>query len=278
MNCCGKNWLKKTGLLESKSKHRQAKSGRTPVCRFFFCHPFTASSHHACGTLTEPCENHPVLILLNKPYGILSQFTAEGRWRGLGDCIQLPKVRAAGRLDADSEGLLLLTDNGSLQARLAHPRHHTCKTYWAQVEGDISQEALAQLRRGIVLNDGPTRPATVRRIEPPADLWPRTPPIRIRRHIPTSWLELTISEGRNRQVRRMTAAVGFPTLRLIRYAVASWTLHGLAPAAWRAVPEAEIRQYLHLNAIHHETSDNNIGKPNPRANSPRQANRRHRQR
>lgn len=173
------------------------------------------------------------LIRFNKPYGVLSQFTPEGRWRGLKDFIDLPGVYVAGRLDADSEGLLLLTDDGKLQARIADPRFKLEKTYWVQVEGVPTDEALAALRNGVQLNDGPTRPARARRLDPPPDVWHREPPIRERKLIPTAWLELAISEGRNRQVRRMTAAVGLPTLRLIRAAIGPYTLDGLAPGTWR---------------------------------------------
>ena len=173
------------------------------------------------------------LICFNKPYGVLSQFTPEGRWRGLKDFIDLPGVYVASRLDADSEGLLLLTNDGQLQARISHPRHKMEKTYWVQVEGLPDEAALAKLRRGVLLNDGPTRPAAARAIAPPAALWERDPPVRYRQSIPTSWLELVITEGRNRQVRRMTAAVGFPTLRLIRASVGPYAIEGLMPGNWR---------------------------------------------
>jgi 23S rRNA pseudouridine2457 synthase len=176
------------------------------------------------------------LLRFNKPYGVLSQFTPEGRWRGLKDFIDLPGVYVAGRLDADSEGLLLLTDDGKLQARIADPRFKMEKTYWVQVEGVPSDEALAALRRGVQLNDGPTRPARARLLDPPPEVWNREPPIRERKRIPTAWLELAISEGRNRQVRRMTAAVGLPTLRLIRAAIGPYTLDGLAPGTWLEQP------------------------------------------
>ena len=187
----------------------------------------------------------PTLLLFNKPYGVISQFTdREASRTTLARYISHPGVRPAGRLDYDSEGLLLLTDAGSLQARIADPRHKMAKVYWAQVEGIPDKDALAQLREGVLLNDGLTRPAHARSMPPPAGLWPRDPPIRYRAAIPTSWLELTLWEGRNRQVRRMTAAVGHPTLRLIRYAVGPWTLDGLAPGESLrvAAPAALIRQ------------------------------------
>ncbi len=173
------------------------------------------------------------LILFNKPYGVLSQFTPEGRWQGLKNFIDIPNVYVAGRLDADSEGLLLLTNDGKLQARITDPRFKMEKTYWVQVEGVPTEEALDALRRGVQLNDGLTRPARARRMVPPSALWERVPPVRIRQAIPTSWIELAIREGRNRQVRRMTAAVGFPTLRLIRAAVGLHTLDGLTPGSFR---------------------------------------------
>ena len=175
-------------------------------------------------------------LLLNKPYGVLSQFTDGNGRATLADYVPVPGVYAAGRLDRDSEGLLVLTDDGALIARLAQPRHKMPKTYWVQVEGEIGNDALAALAAGVVLQDGPTLPAEARAMEAPAGLWPRDPPIRVRRAIPTSWLALTLTEGRNRQVRRMTAAVGLPTLRLIRWAVGPWTLDGLAPGAWRDAP------------------------------------------
>ena len=173
------------------------------------------------------------LILFNKPYGVLSQFTPEGRWQGLRDHLDLPGVYAAGRLDADSEGLLILTDDGALQSRIADPRHKLPKTYWAQVEGAPDEAALEPLRHGVDLGDFVTRPAQVRVIDEPADLWPRNPPIRERQSIPTHWIELVIKEGKNRQVRRMTAKIGFPTLRLIRAAVGEWTLGTLQPGEWK---------------------------------------------
>ena len=175
----------------------------------------------------------PRLIRFNKPYGVLSQFTAEGRWRGLQDFISLPDVYAAGRLDADSEGLLLLTSDGQLQARITDPRYKLEKTYWAQVEGTPGEEALSALRQGVQLKDGPTLPARARLLDPPPDIWERDPPIRVRKAIPTAWIELVIREGRNRQVRRMTAAVGLPTLRLIRVAIGPYTLDGLTVGEWQ---------------------------------------------
>ena len=178
------------------------------------------------------------IVLFNKPYGVLTQFTdAQGR-PTLADYIDLPGVYPAGRLDRDSEGLLVLTDDGRLQHRLTHPRHRLAKTYWVQVEGEPDADALRRLRQGVMLKDGRTRPARVARMEEPPGLWPRDPPIRYRRHIPVCWLALTLREGRNRQVRRMTAAVGHPTLRLIRYRIGDWTLDGLPPGRWRAVSSA----------------------------------------
>ncbi len=172
------------------------------------------------------------LIVFNKPFQVLSQFTTTDGKSTLADYITMPNIYAAGRLDYDSEGLLLLTDDGQVQHQLAHPRFKLEKTYWVQVEGDISDEALQSLCDGVTLNDGPTRPAKAKRLPEP-DVWPRVPPIRERKNQPTSWLELKITEGRNRQVRRMTAAVGFPTLRLIRYAIGNWTIAGLSPGTHR---------------------------------------------
>ncbi|WP_324754458.1 rRNA large subunit pseudouridine synthase E [Roseovarius sp. Pro17] len=173
------------------------------------------------------------LILFNKPHGVLSQFTDERSGRPtLADHIDLPGVYPAGRLDRDSEGLLLLTDDGQLQARIADPKFKKPKTYLVQIEGVPDEAALNTLAQGLTLKDGPTRPATVRRIDAP-DLWPRVPPVRYRKTVPDAWIELTITEGRNRQVRRMTAHVGHPTLRLVRWRIGDWSLDGIAPGKWR---------------------------------------------
>lgn len=175
------------------------------------------------------------LILFNKPFGVLCQFTGDGTRRTLADFIRVPDVYPAGRLDTDSEGLMLLTANGRIQARIADPRHKLPKVYWAQVEGEPRPDQLQQLERGVELTDGLTRPAQARLLPEPPAFPPRNPPIRHRLTVPTAWLELTLTEGRNRQVRRMTAAVGLPTLRLIRVAMGRFTLEGLAPGAWRAL-------------------------------------------
>jgi 23S rRNA pseudouridine2457 synthase len=175
------------------------------------------------------------VILLNKPYGMLCQFSGDGARPTLASILPIPDVYPAGRLDADSEGLVVLTADGVLQARIADPRHKLAKTYWVQVEGAPTPSQLTALRQGVKLPDGPTRPARARLLPEPANLWPRRPPIRSRKAIPTAWLELALREGRNRQVRRMTAAVGLPTLRLIRMAVGPWTLDDLPPGQWREV-------------------------------------------
>lgn len=178
------------------------------------------------------------LILFNKPYNVLSQFTdsaGDTARATLSEFIDVPAVYPAGRLDRDSEGLLLLTDDGRLQARISDPRFKLPKTYLVQVEGTPQEAALERLRRGVQLKDGITRPAEAEQIDPPA-LWPRDPPVRFRKSVPDHWLRLTIREGRNRQVRRMTAAVGLPTLRLVRWSIGDWTLEGVAPGEWRGVP------------------------------------------
>jgi len=180
------------------------------------------------------------LVLLNKPFQVLTRFSRADARRTLADCLDAPGLYPAGRLDYDSEGLLLLTDDGPLQARISDPRHALEKAYWVQVEGVPTDAALQQLRAGVLLPDGLTRPAGACRLEAPAQLWPRDPPIRHRAKIPTAWLELRIREGRNRQVRRMTAAVGLPTLRLIRAGIGPFTLAGLAPGASREATATEV--------------------------------------
>ncbi|HWU35786.1 MAG TPA: pseudouridine synthase [Methylovorus sp.] len=177
-----------------------------------------------------------MLILFNKPFGVVCQFSAHENHPTLKDYIAMPDVYAAGRLDTDSEGLLILTDDGRLQHRIAHPKHKEIKIYWAQVEGAPNDEALAPLRRGVDLGDFVTQPAQVRIMAEPANLWARVPPIRERKAIPTTWLEIRISEGKNRQVRRMTAKIGFPTLRLIRYAIGPHTLDGLQSGEFQVLP------------------------------------------
>ncbi len=181
-----------------------------------------------------------MLVLFNKPYGVLSQFTSDGgTWRTLADYIDIPDVYAAGRLDADSEGLLLLTDNGNLQAAIAGDRSTLTKTYWVQVEGVATDDQATRLARGVTLNDGPTGPAKCRVAQGAAEPWPRVPLIRVRKSVPDSWIELTINEGRNRQVRRMTALVGLPTLRLIRVAVGPWRVDGIALGEMRVISDDE---------------------------------------
>ena len=175
----------------------------------------------------------PTVILLNKPYGVICQFSPGGGHPTLKDHVPVPAVYPAGRLDTDSEGLVVLTDDGRLQAAIADPRRKLEKVYWVQVEGEPSEAALEALRAGVRLPDGLTLPAAARSIPEPAGLWERTPPIRVRRAIPTAWLEIALREGRNRQVRRMTAKVGLPTLRLVRWRVGPWSLEGLAPGEWR---------------------------------------------
>jgi 23S rRNA pseudouridine2457 synthase len=190
------------------------------------------------------------LVAFNKPYGVVSQFTPEGRWQGLVDYLTLPEFRVAGRLDADSEGLLLLTDNGALQARIAEPRHKLPKCYWAQVEGIPETFALDRLRAGPELNDGPTRSCEVERLPEDIEtrcLWPRNPPIRFRQSIPTTWLAITLTEGRNRQVKRMCAAVGFPVLRLVRVSVGGVSLLTVNQGARLSLGESILVPVSQLN-------------------------------
>ncbi|MBW8078158.1 MAG: pseudouridine synthase [Gallionella sp.] len=175
------------------------------------------------------------VLLFNKPFGVICQFSRDGLHPTLADYIALPDFYPAGRLDTDSEGLLVLTDDGKMQHRITDPRHKLPKTYWVQVEGVPDETALEALRKGVSLNDGITLPAEAQRIDEPAQLWPRDPPIRVRKAIPTSWIALTLREGKNRQVRRMTAAVGLPTLRLIRHSIGEWSLDDLLPGQWRRV-------------------------------------------
>ena len=191
---------------------------------------------HARSKTGMPVTAASTVILLNKPYGVLCQFSASPGRRTLAEFVDVPHVYPAGRLDADSEGLVVLTADGRLQARIADPRHKLWKRYCVQVEGTPAPEQLAALRHGVDLRDLVTQPARARAIDAPSWLWPRDPPVRFRKHIPTAWIELELREGRNRQVRRMTAAVGLPTLRLIRWAVGDWSLQGLAPGHWQLAP------------------------------------------
>ncbi|MGL6072273.1 pseudouridine synthase [Craterilacuibacter sp.] len=196
------------------------------------------------------------LVLLNKPYGVICQFSEHEKHPTLKSCMPLTGIYPAGRLDTDSEGLLLLTGDGQLQQRIADPRWKLPKTYWVQVEGTVREEQLEALRLGVDLGDFTTRPAQVRRIAPP-ELWPRVPPVRFRKTVPDGWLEIIISEGKNRQVRRMTAKVGLPTLRLVRAAIGPWSLEGLAPGEWKKI---EIR-LEDFPQVQHAKGISTVGKP-----------------
>lgn len=187
-------------------------------------------------TPSRPRPANPKLVLLNKPYGVLSQFSGSEDEQTLKGLVPFNDVYPAGRLDKDSEGLLLLTNDGDLQHKISHPKHKMTKTYWVQVEGIPTEMALQQLRQGVELNDGMTLPAEAFIMEEPMNLWPRNPPVRERKSVPDCWLCIKISEGRNRQVRRMTAAIGHPTLRLIRAGIGKWLLRGLQPGEWREEP------------------------------------------
>lgn len=208
------------------------------------------------------------IILFNKPFRVLSQFTSSENKETLANYLSIPHVYAAGRLDYDSEGLLLLTDNGQLQNRIAHPKHKSFKTYWAQVEGTPSQEGIDQLNKGVELKDGPTLPAKVKIISTP-DIWTRTPPIRERANITTTWLEITIHEGRNRQVRRMTAHIGHPTLRLIRKSIGDWSIEDLAPGEHNVleVPDPSPQAKKANKKPQRQTSSKKDGKRTYSANS-----------
>lgn len=219
-----------TRLSKPKSAQITKKSTRPNKQRV------AAAKKHIKTRDVKPHQGPTHIVLFNKPFDVLSQFTDEGNRKTLADFIDIKDVYAAGRLDRDSEGLLLLTNNGKLQHKIASPKHKSPKTYWVQVEGDVTQDAINALSQGVVLKDGKTLPADVKRINEP-NVWPRNPPIRERKAIPTTWLSITITEGKNRQVRRMTAHVGFPTLRLVRYAIGKYTLDGIENGEYRLITE-----------------------------------------
>ena len=220
------------GALGSGASAAAAKSTKPPSTRPQGGPNSRWAQRRAQGVVRPPPVGGPRLMAFNKPMGVICQFSASEGHRTLQDFIKVKEVYPAGRLDTDSEGLLLLTNDGGLQHRISDPAHKLSKVYWVQVEGIPDEAALAALRAGVLLPDGLTLPADARLMEPPADLWERQPPIRARKEIPTCWIELTLKEGRNRQVRRMTAAIGFPTLRLIRWSVGPYTLEGIAPGQW----------------------------------------------
>ena len=214
-------------------------------CNAEYASPFIAGKRARSCAIDAVCSIPEMMYLLfHKPFRVLSRFTDSADRTTLAQFIRRAGLYPAGRLDYDSEGLLFLTDDGPAQSRISDPRFGLEKTYWAQVEGDPNRDAVERLKRGVRLKDGPARATSARIITEPAELWPRDPPIRYRAQIPTHWLEIRLDEGRNRQVRRMTAAVGLPTLRLIRSAVGPWTIEGLAPGESREIPGNEVEQVL----------------------------------